>query len=160
MRPGPLPRLLPVLLALLPAPAAAGPVVSADPVARMAGIVGEYCANPRYEDGWLQKSDLNGDGLADMVIRYKLGCYDLPAPFCGPSGCMTELWYGLPGGRWQLVMRVNMLGIEPVRFKEVPAVRIATIGLACGRTHGEICESIHTFSGGDFLTLWTSYDAK
>ena len=152
--------LFPACAAILAGAASADPVTSADPVGRMQAIVTDFCGKSDYADDWLHRSDLNGDGIDDIVIEYKLACYDLPAPFCGASGCMTELWYGLPGERWQLVLRTNMLGIGPVAYKDVPAVRIATVGLACGKTHGQICESVNTFSGGEFLTLWSNAEGE
>jgi len=151
----------PLAAALLTAAAAgAEPVVSEDPVARAQAHVAGFCGAAEYADGWAQPRDLNGDGTGDLLIRYLAACYGHPAPFCGSAGCMTELWYGLGGGRMQLMLRSYMLAVEPTLWKGVPAVRISTAGLACGKGGGELCVSVNTFSGGDFLTLWANYDRE
>jgi len=151
---------LAALVATQPQGAASAPLVSADPVGRARDYIATFCSDPVFEEGWTEQDDLNGDRAADVLITYRLSCYDLPAPFCGPSGCLTEVWYARGAGEWQLVVSTYMLAVERVEFKGVPALRIATTGLACGKTGGAICESIHTFSAGDWLTLWSNADGE
>lgn len=150
-------RLIALILMALPALASAqAPVISNDPVADVQSWVFGFCGEATYEDGWAEVGDFNGDGQDDLIIRYWIACYEKERPFCGSKGCMTEAWFGIDDGNWQRAMAHYALAVEPVTFKGVQALKIYTDGLACGMTGGRVCESIHTWTDGDFLTVWTN----
>lgn len=151
-------RLALIIALMLPAISNAQSVRSADPVADVRAYVAGFCGEATYKPGWDAKGDFNKDGIPDLILRYWIACYEKEQPFCGSKGCMTQIWFGQPDGTFARALAHYVLAVEPTTYKGVSALKIYTDGLACGKSAGQVCEAINTWSGGEFLTVWANHD--
>jgi hypothetical protein len=101
--------------------------------------------------GFVQRRDVNGDGAEDYVLDYAaFDCGGSSTYFCGSSGCLTQVFASLKGGRYAKVLDENVQGIQFKRIKGRAALLIGLHGSGCGKVGAAPCNMTLYWNGERF----------
>lgn len=100
---------------------------------------------------FLDRRDLDGDGAADIVVRYSSltceGGHFAHSAFCGTAGCKTELWYAQAEGGYRLGLDAQIRDFRIVEHEGRTALELHHHGTSCGRVGASACSSIYAWDG-------------
>jgi hypothetical protein len=101
--------------------------------------------------GFVQRRDVNGDGVEDYVLDYAaFDCGGSSTYFCGSSGCLTQVFASLKGGRYAKVLDENVQDIQFKQIKGRAALLIGLHGSGCGRAGAAPCHMTLYWNGERF----------
>ena len=132
----------------------------ADPEAAARAELEEMCGVVVYPDDparFIQRYDVSGDGLEDVVIRYDVTCGGVEQVFCGRSSSALEAKMRCAGGVYVALESGGYRHTSlPPEFEAATlpdgaaAVRVEMHGASCGLTPGETCQTFYQWNGEDF----------
>lgn len=102
------------------------------------------------EPGFLTQTDVDGDGVNDVLIDYLGLTCDGSRAFCGTGGCSQEIWLGATDGPYRLLLADLIQQIE----QTAPGrIRIHMEGGDCGLSGAESCIYDYRIEGGALRLL-------
>lgn len=102
-------------------------------------------------DGFVTETDLDMDGVADLVIDYGAAeCSTSLVLFCGSAGCQNALYRGLPGGGYDLLGKYYFYGIES---RQVTLTEMPVHGTNCGGIGADPCTLRFIWEDGKMVPL-------
>lgn len=108
-------------------------------------------AKVEFEEGFVARRDVNGDGIDDYLLDFgKFSCDGNGLLYCGSAGCLTQLFASRPDGSFFDAFSSNVHDIE---FKTVggkPAMLLSLHGSACGKIGAAPCRKTLIWNGKAF----------
>jgi hypothetical protein len=102
------------------------------------------------QSGFVRRIDVNGDGIADVVLDYSFAtCGEDPNFFCGTGGCTYQVFASVGGGFREVYDET----VREIRFRTVagtPRLFASLHGSACHRTGYLPCEQTLAWDGTGF----------
>lgn len=104
------------------------------------GKLRESCGTIEFMPGFIEMTDLNGDGIDDAIIDYShLSCDGGSMAFCGSGGCTLRFYAGLPGERFAEAGEFLSHRIRLVGKGRNMQIAIEVGGGVCGRANAASC---------------------
>ena len=98
------------------------------------------CGQVEFMPGFIEMTDLNGDGIDDAIIDYQyLQCDGSSIAFCGSGGCTVRFYAGLPGGRHAEAGEFLSHGLRTSGRGRSMRIAIRDGGSECGRANAAAC---------------------
>ncbi len=98
------------------------------------------CQQIDFMPGFIEMTDLNGDGIEDAIIDYgHLQCDGSNIAFCGSGGCTLRFYAGLGGERFAEAGEFLSFGIRTRGRGKNLRIAIRVGGGACGKANAASC---------------------
>ena len=114
---------------------------------------GEACGSrePQIELGFLTSVDVNGDGIPDYVLNYaNFRCGEMQN-FCGPRGCLLQIFVSSKEGKFRKVIDEDVWCMDVNRGKGRPSLVLGLHGPACGQPVEVLCRVTFVWNGTTFV---------
>lgn len=106
--------------------------------ARMSQDQEDCGASAKFEDGFVTRKDVNGDGVPDYILDYAHFACSGSHTFCGSGGCTTAIYASKDG---EFVKAFDDL-VQRLIFttsKGRPAIQLGLHGSGCGKVGSAQC---------------------
>jgi hypothetical protein len=108
------------------------------------------CHKTDFEKGFVFQKDVNGDGIADIILDYEHATCDGQSNHCGSGGCSVEIFASLKRGRYSYAYGGLVQGYEFTKAAGLPAIKLDLHGSFCGKAGVEPCPSTLVWDGKEF----------
>ncbi len=129
---------------------------SADPFNDVMQIIQSDCSaaggTADVGDWFVDNTDLNGDGLNDLVFDFGAAdCSTLPDNYCGTGGCRQSMWLSDRNGPFTQVYDSGLFGYGVM---EDGTLQLNGHGGMCGRVGYMGCEQRYQFDGNRMVRVF------
>lgn len=115
-------------------------------------LLSGQCGEIEFQPGFIEMTDLNGDGLEDGIIDYQyVLCDGASTAFCGSGGCTLRLYSGGRNGLFAEAGEFLSYGLKVRGSGSKARISIAVHGSECGKAGAAPCTIVGRLGQKKFI---------